>query len=52
MSPKKEIIYTEIETVNRLKIRREDLPIVIVLEGRKEYILSITKSGGLILNKR
>jgi len=58
-----ELIYKELDEKDlreetliikdgKVSISRESLPLVINLEGRKEYILKITKTGGLILNKK
>lgn len=45
--------FNEVRVLNnKLKIDSSDLPIYITLEGRKEYILRFTESGGLILQKK
>jgi hypothetical protein len=38
--------------VSRLEVSREDLPLQVSIEGRKEYVLRLTASGGLILNRK
>lgn len=38
--------------ISRLDVSREDLPLRIAIEGRKEYVLRLTASGGLILNRK
>jgi hypothetical protein len=35
-----------------LKLNDVDLPIVVVLENKKQYILKLTNNGKLILNKK
>ena len=46
----KDIVLKEVIN-NELKLINDDLPITIILEGRKKYILLNTPKG-LVLNKK
>ena len=37
---------------HELKLKKDDLPIVITLYDNKKYILKLTSHGKLILNKK